>query len=221
MLVISVIAHAGAITARIPHLLKLEKKHQELKNIKLTYLKVKDLPGPDFKKIVAKDEPLLDLSRVKISGEAGKLPQPKLNKEDFFRPLSKTTAPQQVAVKPFIPKPDLISVKKKIALPAVDMSKMNNPSYISYYQFVREKIRRSAYQNYAKTETGEICLSFIITRNGALHDIRLIEDKSSPNMYLRELAIRSVRAAAPFTEFPKELDYPQLSFNVIISFEIE
>jgi len=221
MLVISVIAHAGAIATRIPQLLELEKKHQELKKIKLTYIKAKDVPGPDFKKIVTKDEPLLDLSRVKISGETGRLPQPKISKEDFFKPLSKTAAPQQVAVKPFTPKPDLISVKKKIVLPAIDMGKMNNPSYMSYYQFVREKIRRSAYQNYAKTETGEIYLSFIIARNGTLQDIRLIEDKSSSSMYLRELAIRSVRTATPFTEFPKELDYPQLSFNVIISFEIE
>lgn len=221
MLVISVIAHTGAIATRIPQMLELEKKKQELKKIKLTYLKAKDVPGPDFKKIVAKDEPLLDLSRVKISGEAAKLPQPKISKDDFFKPLSKTASPQQVAVKPFTPKPDLISVKKKIVLPAIDMGKMNNPSYMSYYQFVREKIRRSAYQNYAKTETGEIYLSFIIARNGTLQDIRLIEDKSSPSMYLRELAIRSVRTATPFTEFPKELDYPQLSFNVIISFEIE
>jgi hypothetical protein len=59
MLVISVIAHAGAIATRIPQLLELEKKHQELKKIKLTYIKAKDVPGPDFKKIVTKDEPLL------------------------------------------------------------------------------------------------------------------------------------------------------------------
>ena len=125
--------------------------------------------------------------------------------------------------KPSMIKPDFIAIKKKISLPAIDMdkSKINNPSYISYYQLVREKIRRSAYRNYTRTETGETYLSFIISKDGTLEDAHVSEEKSSANPYLQATALKSVRESAPFPAFPKELDYPRLSFNVVISFEVE
>jgi TonB family protein len=146
---------------------------------------------------------------------------PPSNKESLSK-LNRPVLPhQQALIKPAIIKPDIIAVKKKITLPPVDMEKMNNPSYVSYYQFVREKIRRAAYQNYSRSETGEVYMAFVISSTGILRDVRLIEEKSSSNYYLRETALRSIRDASPFPLFPKELDYPQLSFNVIISFEIE
>ena len=123
--------------------------------------------------------------------------------------------------KPAILKPEAAAIRKKITLPAVNMDKINNASYISYYQLVREKIRRAAYQNFARTQNGEVFLSFIITKNGDLAETNLVEDKSSADSYLRQIALRSIKEASPFPTFPKELDYPQLSFNVVISFEIE
>ncbi|MCX5705862.1 MAG: TonB family protein [Candidatus Omnitrophica bacterium] len=125
--------------------------------------------------------------------------------------------------KPSLAKPDLISIKKKISLPAVDMdkSKINNPSYISYYQLVREKIRRSAYQNYTRTETGEAYLSFVVAREGGLEDVHVIDERSSQDSYLQATALKSIRESAPFPAFPKDLNYPRLSFNVVISFEVE
>ena len=145
---------------------------------------------------------------------------PTANKDGILR-SSKPLAPQPIFIKPTISKPDVIPIKKKISLPPIEMSKINNPSYVSYYQLVREKIRRAAYQNYTRTETGEVYLAFVILKEGALKEVRLIEEKSSPNFYLREISKRSIKNASPFPAFPKELDYPQLSFNVIISFEIE
>jgi len=35
------------------------------------------------------------------------------------------------------------------------------------------------------------------------------------------VAEKSIFDASPFPAFPKDLDYPELSFNVIISFQIE
>ncbi len=121
-------------------------------------------------------------------------------------------------------KADVIAIKKKITLPHVgqlDADKINNPTYISYYQVVREKIRRSAYQNYSRSDMGEVFLSFIISSDGYLRGVRLVEEKSSPSAYLRETALGSIKQASPFPAFPKVLDYPQLSFNVVISFEVE
>jgi TonB family protein len=134
----------------------------------------------------------------------------------------KPTAP--VFNRPALAKTDVIAIKKKITLPPVgqlDADKINNPSYISYYQVVREKIRRSAYQNYSRSDMGEVFLSFIISNDGYLRGVRLVEEKSSPSSYLRETALGSIKQASPFPAFPKVLDYPQLSFNVVISFEVE
>jgi TonB family protein len=123
--------------------------------------------------------------------------------------------------KPALVKPDIIAIKKKVTLPAVDLAKIGNPSYISYYQIVREKIRRSAYQNYNRSDTGEVYITFVISNAGYLDDVRLVEEKTRAADYLKEVALASVRNAAPFPKFPKELDYSQLSFNVVISFEVE
>ncbi|MDO8260981.1 MAG: TonB family protein, partial [Candidatus Magasanikbacteria bacterium] len=123
--------------------------------------------------------------------------------------------------KPSLAAPEMMAIKKKITLPPIEMAKIDNPSYINYYQIVREKIRRSAYQNYTHSQTGEVYISFIISCDGSIKDVRLIEDKTTGADYLRNIALRSVRDASPFPNFPKELDYLQLSFNIIISFEIE
>jgi len=118
-------------------------------------------------------------------------------------------------------RPDIIAVKKRISLPHVDIDKINNPSYLSYYQVVREKIRRCAYQNYATSDTGEVYISFIVSSMGYLEETRLVDEKSPANAYLRDTALKSIKDASPFPKFPAELSYSQLSFNVIISFEIE
>lgn len=123
--------------------------------------------------------------------------------------------------KPTFINSQVLAIKKRISLPAIEMAKIDNPSYISYYQIVREKIRRSAYQNFTHNETGEVYASFIITNDGYIKDVRLAEEKTTVNEYLKDIALRSIRDASPFPNFPKELDYPQLSFNIIISFEIE
>jgi TonB family protein len=127
---------------------------------------------------------------------------------------------EALITKPAISKPDIISVKKRISLPPVDLDKINNPSYVSYYQIVREKIRRAAYQNYTRTEEGEVYLSFVITNDGYIKEIRVVEERSSSNPYLLGVSVKSIKNAAPFPNFPKELDYQQLSFNVVISYEI-
>jgi TonB family protein len=123
--------------------------------------------------------------------------------------------------KPTLTNSQVLAIKRKITLPALQMAKIDNPSYISYYQIVREKIRRSAYQNYTHNATGEVYVSFIISNDGYIKDVRLVEEKTAADDYLKNIALRSIRDASPFPNFPKELDYPQLSFNIIISFEIE
>jgi TonB family protein len=188
--------------------------------VKISYLKNPPQLTEEQKRMVSKR-----LAQIKLPSQVSAFDKntliPPSNKEGLGK-LSRPDLPhQQAIIKPAIIKPDIIAIKKRITLPPVDMEKMNNPSYVSYYQFVREKIRRAAYQNYSRSETGEVYMAFVISSTGILREVHLIEEKSSANYYLRETALRSIRDASPFPLFPKELDYPQLSFNVIISFEIE
>lgn len=217
-LLISLVAH-GAILLQNPNL-NFFPAHKKAQNLELSYVKIPPEPKADLKNQNPDKKPFLKLG-AKISVDK-RVPPPFVDKENMFK-VNKDimSSSSQAFVKPPFIKPDVIAIKKKITIPPINMDKINSPSYISYYQIVREKIRRAAYQNYTRTETGEVFLSFIISGDGYLKDIRLVEEKSSLISYLREIALRSVKDASPFPNFPKELDYPQLSFNVVISFEIE
>jgi len=166
----------------------------------------------------AMEEPFLKFPPVIT---ASKKAPPQFITREVFNPQRRSLNKESFLIKPALTKPDIVAVKKRITLPSLDIDKSNNPTYISYYQIVREKIRRAAYQNYTRTETGEVYLTFIISSNGFIRDSRIEDDKSSNSAYLREIALRSVKDASPFPNFPKDLDYPQLSFNVVVSFEIE
>lgn len=190
--------------------------------VEVSYLKPVELTKDAFKREPPKKEPFLKLTSKVTLNKA--TPPPFIDKEKIFSTSKELAAKNALFTKPALPsfaKPDIIAIKKKITLPPVDLDKIDNPSYISYYQIVREKIRRTAYQNYTRAEIGEVYLSFLILSDGSLSGVRLVEEKSSPSPYLKEAALRSVKEASPFPSFPKELDYPQLSFNVVISFEIE
>ena len=148
-------------------------------------------------------------------------PPPFADKDKIFKDKIMLANQNRDFLKPSFSKPDIIAVKKKITLPPIDIEKMNNPSYISYYQILREKIKRAAYQNCTREEVGQVYISFSISNFGILKEARLVEEKSSPNPYLRETALRSIKDASPFPNFPRELDYSSLTFNVLISFEAD
>ncbi len=218
--VIAVIAHTVVLLQK-PNL-NFFPEGKKNEKMEVSYVKVQEKQKSILKDNSSMHQKNLDLSHAGKITLKNVIPPVTAEKENIFnknRDLFTRSASN--LVKPTTIKPDVIAVKKKITLPPVDIDKIDNPSYINYYQFIREKIRRSAYQNYVRTETGEIYLSFIVYANGQIKETRLLEDKSSADSYLREVALQSVKDASPFPYFPKELDYPQLSFNVIISFEVD
>ena len=211
-LIISLLAHSAAIIGG-PHM-NLLSRNKNAVNPQIFYLKTAQ------------------------SQQQKKLPQPIASQKSHLASPPKLLTPPSMkaplindnkgllARKPDFTRPDIIasSSSKRIGLENVDpkeINKVNNPSYISYYQIIREKIRRCAYQNYMRADAGEVYLSFVISDQGQLDNLRVIEEKSAPNNYLRQIAFKSVNEAAPYPPLPKELEYPQLSFNVIISFEVE
>jgi outer membrane biosynthesis protein TonB len=219
-LIISAIIH-GLILFQ-PSGISLFSRNKPVQNLEVSYLKVKPTKEEKEaaqKNMAARNEPLLKLP-AKIS--AKKItPPPFIEPESIFKQNKETALPRPPLAKSSFAKPDIIAIKKKIVLPPLDVGKITNPYYLNYYQVVREKIRRAAYHNYSYAEVGEVYLFFVISSAGSLEGVQLIEEKSSSIPYLKKVALRSIQEAAPFPRFPKELDFPQLSFNVVISFQTE
>ncbi|MBM3243784.1 MAG: hypothetical protein FJZ12_03000 [Candidatus Omnitrophica bacterium] len=204
-LLVSFSIHAATIFGS--RILPFLKVPEEEKQIKVTYMKIEKKAK----------EPL----RLKDEPSSRRIPPPFVEPQDAMKE-QKVEKPKNLRLnKPELIKPDDVVVKKKITLPAVEMAKVDNPSYISYYQIVREKIRRAAYRGYSRNDTGEVYATFIISNDGLLKNAQIIDEKSSAGTYLRGIAFSSIKAAAPFPNFPKDLDYEELSFNVVISFETE
>lgn len=230
-LFVSLIVHGGIVF--LPHFRSMFSV-DESKKMELTYLKTKNEEAIKLKNQLPRRDIRYKERFSTRQGSDLKAPFPKW--EDFAyktkavnRPLPSPFVKEKlfrghdnfVTNKPQLSKPDVIAVKKKIALTPLELNKITNPSYISYYQIVREKIRRCAYQNYTSQDTGEVYISFVIAADGNLTNAKVIDEKSSPNTYLKEIAVKSLESASAFPAFPKDLDYPELTFNVIISFEIE
>ncbi|MBU1906376.1 MAG: hypothetical protein KJ923_05210 [Candidatus Omnitrophica bacterium] len=214
-LIASVIAHT-AIFLTNPDF-GFSRKTKPEKQSELTYLK------PPQKIIKRENKPKMEPfqklpKRISIDK---RIPPPFVEKTAIYSE-KKIAARRKITIaKPILVNPDIISIKKKITMPALDLEKINNTSYMGYYQLVREKIKRAAYRNYTLDEMGEVFVSFVISDRGALEEVRIMEERTASRSFLREVALSSVKDASPFPVFPKELDYPRLSFNVVISFEIE
>ncbi len=180
------------------------------KKIQVTYIKIEE------EKVSLKPKDILKT-------EVSKKPPPPFIDPENIKIKNEISAPKAIEpLKPDLSKPGFtLPVNKKVVLPAVELSKIDNPSYLTYYQIVREKIRRAAYQGYTRRETGEVYVSFSVFRDGRLGDVALVEERSSSSYYLKDIALSSLRHASPFPVFPKDLDYPFLSFNVAISFETD
>jgi len=113
--------------------------------------------------------------------------------------------------------------KRKITIPLLKSEKITNPKYLSYNQNIRQMIKQRAYTyiDHPDFKAGEVFLTFIVQSDGTLKDIHILDDRTKANVYLRKIGIRSVKEANPFPAFPKDINYPELTFNVVISFEIK
>jgi hypothetical protein len=145
------------------------------------------------------------------------VPQPS-SSESFF----KEAGDMGDGFKMFDRKPERIKgikVTKEVAVPMLKSEKINTPSYVTHYQIVRDRIRERAYTNYTKLSVGEVYLTFIIRSDGTLVELKILPDKTTANEFLEDVGVKSVQEAGPFPPFPQDLNYPELTFNVSISFQ--
>jgi len=118
---------------------------------------------------------------------------------------------------------DLAHEKYQVTVPLIKSEKISNPSFLQYQEKIRNKIRDRAnsYVHNPQFSNGEVYLSFIITSQGNLRETRVIENKTKANNFLRSIALRSIKESHPYPAFPKDLDYAELPFNIVISFKVK
>jgi len=163
----------------------------------------------------------------------------------YFRPrtlnripktIKKTTQPKQV-VQPEKPAPKqpvkieqrkapelkvAKAVKEKVTVSAPEFKAelVDDSAYMNYFQSLREEIRAIARRHcpgYFKN--AEVFVAFTVMPNGRLKDVRVIEERTTAGSRLKNIAIRAVREASPFSSFPEEIDSPELDFQLAISFQ--
>lgn len=114
-------------------------------------------------------------------------------------------------------------VKKEdesIVIPPLPKGVEKIPGYLDYVQSVREQIRKTANLKFSNRGlAGDVMLNFVLLNDGTLSAVKIVDDRSSQNENLREIGRLAIESAAPFGAFPQDLEYKQLSFSVVISFE--
>ena len=126
------------------------------------------------------------------------------------------------------PKVELKEDVKRIAPPkrvSQDMAKKDaqiksTAEYIGYYHLIREKVRARLKENYVGYSTeGDVYLIFVLDSGGRLLEYAIEHSKSTGDKKLLDIAVTSLRQAAPFPAFPKGLSAPRMSFNLLVSFK--
>lgn len=96
----------------------------------------------------------------------------------------------------------------------------NTPQCVTYYNYIREEIRRELERNYKpEHEEGEVGVSFGINQTGKLIELGIRDERSSKDVVLRRLAYESIKNTSPFKSFPKGLTMEQISFNLTVVFK--
>ncbi len=90
--------------------------------------------------------------------------------------------------------------------------------YTSYYKLINEQLRR-AIINPPYFASGEVAVSFIISADGRLQNVKVVNESSPETSFLRETAVRIINNASPFPPFPDDLQRQQLTFNIVICFK--
>jgi len=192
---------------------KWSQRNKKVQTIEVAYYRMMET----VKKTEEQTERLKTFKK-KLLEPKKEVPPQKKESSPFVKDLTKLMDTFKVPQKKLSETPP--EPKKKVSVPALESENMKSPSYLNYYQIIRNKIKERAYANYVKADKGEVYLTFVLLADGKLQQINVLEDRTSANPYIREISVKSVQESAPFPAFPANLNYPELSFNVIISYEL-
>jgi len=209
------LSHLGKSISRKP-LKSIEVTYQDVKSQK----KIGKKAAFNDLKIIKESKPYQD-QKVKVLAKKGNMFSAIGSR---IKDISKLKGMLRSSQKK-TPKIATLDIAEKITLSPLRAEKITNPKYLTYNDDMRETISRNikqkayAYVNHPDFETGEVYLTFALASSGMLKQVKIIESKTSANDYLRKVALRSIRESNPFPPFPEGFDYPEFTFNLMISFQ--
>ncbi len=107
----------------------------------------------------------------------------------------------------------------EITTRANELSKQDHEDYIQYYELLREKVKHTAAAHYRRSYgEGGVEIIFTLSKNGFLEKASIDDRKSVKNAFLRQSALKGLKAAAPFPPFPETLNAEELTFAIAIIF---
>jgi TonB family protein len=191
--------------------LKAHKLSKSFQEIEISYFEIKPNPPEEIKQTKAPPAEKKDNNKEITQEQA-------IKKE--AQDEQKKTATSEIDKKENIPLPSLTKEEQMVARDFASLSK--EPVFLDYYRAIREKIKISAHRHKpAFFSSGEVYIFFILDKQGELRRLKVIDSKSDPSTVLREAAMRSVEDASSFPPFPQGLNREQISFNIIIAFEVK
>lgn len=113
--------------------------------------------------------------------------------------------------------------KRHITVPVLKSEKITNPKYLAYKEKIRSKIQDQAYFyfNGSSVESGDVQLAFIIDSQGVLKQVKVLGGSAAGSENLHQIGIMSIKEASPFPPLPEGQYYPELPFEIVISFKAE
>ena len=98
---------------------------------------------------------------------------------------------------------------RHIVVPLIESEKISNPKYLNYHDRIRDKIKNRAYfyVDDPRFDVGEVYLTFVLLSDGSLKAIKIIDNKTMANDYLRSVGLQSIKESSPFPPFPTDLKY--------------
>ena len=219
-LILSLIVHIYCI--RFFSLNNRNISKDKMKSFEVVYSKLKQVdhkkPTKELRTIKAiKKEQTYPTKNIKVLSKKREfVPTVGENIKDFSKLTGKFRLDKKRA-------PNIHSFDKtqKVSISLGSKEQMSNPKYLNYYQVLGGMIKDEAYAILGDMEThrGEVYVAFLVTSDGQLQDIKIKGERTVASLYLKELAVNSVRRASPFPPFPKGLDYPEFTFNIKLYFQ--
>ena len=220
---LSVLGHASLfiLSPSHFHLHPAELFRPKTEDVEITYFEIRDVPQwggltqkaspqevQEKKTEVLSPTPSISFpsaSRGARSSGAIEIPKPK---------LVERSVPRQNSAE------EKANLVKEKALYQEMASNLREPVFATYYQAIREKIRKAAKRRYGgKLDSGDVSLGFTLFSNGRLKEVSVLRQSSTAISNLRTLAVQSLVEASPFPPFPERLRRDQLSFLVVLTFE--
>jgi len=98
----------------------------------------------------------------------------------------------------------------------------NAAVFLRYFQSIKSRIQliSEKHRQYATDQSGKIELDFVLNRSGQLLTLNAYpHEGSTRSTSLVSRALRILREAVPFSEFPNQIKAKSISFNVTLVFD--